>query len=584
MKKIKPLVEILLFFTIVLTSCEKEHFKSNHTFNQENSYFGSGKGLIVLGEKREDPYKLENMQKAYESLKSAESSSDKDKDKIKPTHKYIRFLPANETEWDILKSDTTLILYDFPLDYEIENMGTYYHDPTLPETSITWQYCVVPIKYKIPKIHNELIYEVYIPEEDNSNKSSELNKVLNELEYESAKLTGNLPKNIEKTKGLFDKWTPKGRIWVWDDIVGSTTTTTQRFSHYECYDCNTGDPIDCDGNDGPIRKQEAPIDICKRAVYTYTNTTTDGMYIPLNQVSVHARWFTNIKTDLTDENGNFETGQFLYEVNYAIKWERSKYDIRNGGLLQAWYNGPKKKGDWYLKIGKGGESIMYATMHRAAHKQFYGNNLGIRRPTGVGKTKLCYIDDNGTGVFWGDWIDVGILPDIKVWGKYYGSYKTTNEIFGTTTHELGHMSHWHLIGVDNYAFTGEIIYESWATAVEWALTNDEYHSMSRLDGNVLNYYHEERYQLNPISGSYTPVFIDLMDDYNQRVGGMINGKTESGRLSLPNDLIHEYSLSYIQDNILKDSRGIHSLKDSLYDNRLTGVTISDIDQLLALYW
>jgi hypothetical protein len=108
--------------------------------------------------------------------------------------------------------------------------------------------------------------------------------------------------------------------------------------------------------------------------------------------------------------------------------------------------------------------------------------------------------------------------------------------------------------------------------------------MSRLDGNVLNYYHEERYQLNPISGSYTPVFIDLMDDYNQRVGGMINGKTESGRLSLPNDLIHEYSLSYIQDNILKDSRGIHSLKDSLYDNRLTGVTISDIDQLLALYW
>ncbi len=205
--------------------------------------------------------------------------------------------------------------------------------------------------------------------------------------------------------------------------------------------------------------------------------STDGMYIPLIQVSVHARWFTNVKTDLTDENGYFETGQFRNEVNYAIKWERGDYDIRNGTLLQAWYNGPKKKGDWNLKIGTGGKSIMYATMHRAAYKQFYGDNLGIRRPTGLDKTKLCYMDENGSGIFWGDWIDYGILPDIKIWGKDNGSYKPTDRIFGTTTHELGHMSHWHLIGIDNYAFTGKVIYESWADAVEWALTNDEYHKM-----------------------------------------------------------------------------------------------------------
>lgn len=77
------------------------------------------------------------------------------------------------------------------------------------------------------------------------------------------------------------------------------------------------------------------------------------------------------------------------------------------------------------------KSIMYATIHRAAYKHYYGDNLGIRRPASVGNTKLCYMDEDGTGVFWGDWIDVGILPDIKIWGKDAGVYKETDRIFAT---------------------------------------------------------------------------------------------------------------------------------------------------------
>ena len=323
-----------------------------------------------------------------------------------------------------------------------------------------------------------------------------------------------------------------------------------------------------------------PIEQCKRAVYRYVYTAVDGSYIPLAGAKVSARWFTHVATGITNSSGNFRMGSFRYKVNYAIKWERGEYDIRDGVLLQAWYNGPKKKGDWNLKIGTGGKSIMYATIHRAAYKQFYGDNLGIRKPTGLGKTKLCYIDENGTGIFWGDWIDYGILPDIKIWGKDDGSYKTVDRIFATTTHELGHMSHWHLIGVDNYAFTGKVIYESWADAVEWALTNDEYHKMGvRFGGDAAITYDCEwtnqfDWPLHGGSWEYTPIFIDLMDNDNQRDRGS----------AFPNDRIDGYTLIYIQNNILKDARGISSLHTAVKANKIPGVTDADIDELFALYW
>jgi hypothetical protein len=332
-------------------------------------------------------------------------------------------LPKNEEEWALLKSDTTLLLYDFPLDYEIAEQGTYYHDPSLPQNAITWQYAVVPMDYKIPNIQHEILYEAFIPahEDESMLKSSELD-FYDRLEEESFRITGNLPGPSEgnRLKGLWSKWNPRGRITVYDDLLGE---------------------------------------------------------IPLEGVSVHARWSVNIKTCLTNADGYFSMSSFRNDVNYSIKWERADYDIRDGDLLQAWYNGPKSGGEWNLCIN-GGKSLMFATIHRAADKSFYGDNLGIHRPKQANKTKICYKDSYNSdkaAVFWGNWGVVGVLPDIRIWGRTASNnFRATNTIFAHTIHELGHQSHWQLIGALNYAFTKKIIYESWATAVEWALTNDEY--------------------------------------------------------------------------------------------------------------
>jgi len=569
-------IGIALLCAIAFISCEKEDFNiTNPELSEDNIITATGEGLIILGKQLEDPYSVQNMEKAYLNMKTSNPKTPEYK--IKPTHKYMRFLPANNDEWDLLKKDTTIMLFDFPLDYEVKDQGTYYHDPSLPEDAITWQYCVLPIDYNIPNVQHELIYEVFIPEKDK--KSSGMDQFLTDLEYGSVKLTGNLPEgHLNNTKG---RWNPEGTIKVWDDLIGSTTTAHRVFDHWEYYDCSG------DGELPVEQRITEPIELCKRAVYRYEYTTTQGSYIPLIGAKVSARWFTHVAIDLTNSSGYFRTSSFRYKVNYAIKWERNFYDIRDGIILQAWYNGPKKKGDWNLNI-RSGKSIMYATMHRAAHKHYYGNNLGIRRPILATKTKLCYIDEKRTGIFWGDYGE-GFLPDIKVWGKDpdNGSYYTTNRVFGTTTHELGHLSHWYFVGIGDYWQTSATVYESWATAVEWALTNHEYHTKGAMYGGntAIDYYHDAHYQWSPVEGEiYTPIFVDLMDDHNQREGGTLNGTLLASNTNLPNDRIDEYTLVYIQNNILRDAYGLSSLRDALKDNKPSGVTDTDIDELFALYW
>jgi len=484
-------------------------------------------GSVVLGRRMEDPYAIQNMQKAYASLKAAKAATPVFD--IKPTHTYMRFLPKNEIELDLLKSDTTLVLYDFPLNYEIKNLGTYYHDPSLPESAITYQYCVVPVGHQIPNVQNELLYQVFIPNQELENQ------FLIDLEYESVRLTGNLPQGFENTKG---RWTPKGTIRAWDNIL--------------------------------------------------------SRYIPIEQVSVHARIMTHIESDLTDANGYFQTSRFRFAVNYSIKWERSLYEIRDGMFFQAWYNkSGQSRSDWNLDIGTGGKSIMFATMHRAAYKQCYADNLGIHRPSASSKAKLCYVDQPGTGVCWGDW-GGGILPDIRVWGKdtdpsNYGNYKLVDEIFATTTHELGHLSHWNRIGKIQYAQTSPKVYEAWAEAVEWALTNDEYHKLGvRFNNtNAINYNCPHTNQLWwPLycDKTYSPIFIDLMDNVNQRTNIYANGVLVWDGSTHPNDMISGYTLSYLQNNILIYSYGISSLRDAVKNHKIAGVTDAQIDELFALYW
>lgn len=122
MKLFNFLIISVLALTLVLSSCKKDNFAPpTNKAAIEKPAIQQKEGPIVLGRQLQDPYSLKNMKQAFLNLKSGNTNTvDLD---IQPTHTYLRYLPKNEEEWGILKSDTTIVWYDYPLDYEIINLG-----------------------------------------------------------------------------------------------------------------------------------------------------------------------------------------------------------------------------------------------------------------------------------------------------------------------------------------------------------------------------------------------------------------------------------------------------------------------------
>ncbi|MBR6333967.1 MAG: hypothetical protein IKR77_06215 [Bacteroidales bacterium] len=308
-------------------------------------------------------------------------------------------------------------------------------------------------------------------------------------------------------------------------------------------------------------------------------------YVPLQGITVRARYGTKIATGITNSNGYCAVSEtFKHAVNYSFKWESAYWDIRNGALGQAFYNGPQLDGTWNLNISKsGGRSILYASVHRAAWKFFYGNCLGINRPILTSKTKIGVLNQEsswGAGCCWGTWSVMGVIPDILI---SYPHESLTYDVFGTTIHELAHQSHLLFMGLSTYGQLDKEIHESWAVAVAHELTDHHYNVelASYNTFHTMDYKNYQDWQPGKLSGGksncYTPLFVDLIDDVNQRF-------THDEPLQYPNDNISGYSLSYIQDNILVSSYGLSSFRDALSLHKINGVTDNDITLLMEYYW
>ncbi|MCQ2959451.1 MAG: hypothetical protein MJ198_04595 [Bacteroidales bacterium] len=472
-----PNKSLILFVLIFCASCQKKDDVQRKKDCKESVE-------IKLGKQINDPYRLENMQQAYDNL-----YGDLLKTQLQPTHKYVRFLPSNETEWGILKSDTTLILYDFPLDFEvIEGSGTF-HDKEILDSCITWQYTVVPYDYVFPNVYHELMYEVFIPEQiEEDLKCIDFSSY--KIEEEAYRLTGNAEENSLQLKS--SRWNPSGRITVEDNIKG---------------------------------------------------------IIGVPGASVHTRWCTNIKTCLTDENGYFsQPYAFLYCVNYSIKWERNDFDIRSGDYGQAWYNGPKMKSSWELHIKKDCLSWMYAHIHRAAVTYYYNNTrYGLSAPPRCGgilsqqKLHIGAKSKIGRSKYL-DFKKIIQSSQIAIYGykkknaKQEYEWYASNEIFSTTIHELAHASHWYM-GYStlqyciDYITSSSLIAESWASCVEWYVSKDVYGYQEDIRLNM------QREKVEDMFDGYTSLFIDIIDDYNQN---------ENLGEGYPMDRVKDYSMKQIE--------------------------------------
>jgi hypothetical protein len=534
----------LVLFGIVLLllfqNCQKNNFEEINIDKNTRGNFKTVNNNIFPTKKLQNPYSVKNMKKAMENLFGKNESN-----KIKTSHYYIRFKPNNEKDLAILENDTILELYDYPLDYEPYESNNSFHDPRIPENQPTYLYASVKKDYQIPNVDYVILEDLYIPELDPKFQKDE--EKLDKLVYKALKITNNLSdteKNSIKSWLWQSKWRPAGRILVWDDIGAA------------------GNKI------------------------SYLNLSNPNK-IPVERAKVRARrWFRTL-VGYTKEKGYFRcNGLFRRPANYSIVWETNKFDIRNGTFGQAYYNGPKIKGRWNLTI-TGGKSLRYATIFRAACRYQYWNIGGLKRPNVWSKIKYCYYHRNQAnneyvGINWGNWDFTGALPNIRIFGKSYNTWLATNQIYSITIHETAHASHIELMNAGEIQFlqVSNIIIESWADAVQWYITKIEYNWLGNSDYDDPYSYHyidnHQNWTLSTISNRnpYTPLLIDLVDNYNQRIYWGTNR---------PNDPISGYTMGNLEQR-LKHVYGLSSLKTKLKENKPNGVTNTEIDNQLALYF
>ncbi|PCI33329.1 MAG: hypothetical protein COB60_07870 [Flavobacteriaceae bacterium] len=573
----------LTLIGILICSCQNDDdfFNENQGNKNELSTFND----IVLGKKLENPYSVTNMKKALNNLKTSSKKSAKSTDNfninVETTHLYIKFIPKNEEELAILKKDSTLILYSYPLDYEIVEGTGYYRDPEVPEGQPTYQYCAIKVNKMLPQeVESEILEELFIPDEDSDDASKSRKKQfstqdVNSLVDESLKITNNL-KETQNNSKLFarrSKWRPAGTIRVWDENIGTTTSTRRIFSHWEYYNCQTGEILrNCNsGTGGPLPLAEFELkpeedNCCKRAIYTYTTTTTDGSYVGVEGVKVRARrWFTTHR-GIANSSGYYSCdGRFRRPANYSIDWERYEFALRDGWLNGATYNGPKITGNWNLNL-RGDKQAYYATIFRAAHHYYYKDIKGLRRPpqNSFWRTQMkirAYLEnvsnEGSLGAHAAGWRAFGLYSPIKM----YTYQRPAIETYATTIHELAHASHWHMDRSD-FSDTETKVKESWARGVQWELTRMTYPD-----------YLSREFRRD----DYTLVVSDMIDDDFETE----EDTTNKGYYESPNDQVSGYTIRQIEDALLHQKTW-NSWRDNII-SKYTNPTEEHLTRLFSAY-
>ena len=158
--------------------------------------------MVKLGKKLENPYSVENMQKAWSNLKTSNTSGRISGNEIEiiTSHRYIKFIPKNEADLAIIKRDSSLVLYEYPLDYEIVEQGGFYRDPGVPSNQPTYRYCAITIDKKLPVgIEFEVLANLFIPDENkDGNPGGRLvsSELIRELVDEALRITNNLQEKV----------------------------------------------------------------------------------------------------------------------------------------------------------------------------------------------------------------------------------------------------------------------------------------------------------------------------------------------------------------------------------------------------
>ncbi len=440
-------------------------------------------GRLVLGRQLGNSYTVETMQKAWDNLSSAGRVIEDLA--IETTDLYVRFLPEDSVDLDVLQHDSTLTLFDHPLDFEIDKDGSWYHDPTIPDHLPTWQYTVVKPDYDFPPVRYEILAELFLADEEAGATNGRPGTVhWEQLEDEALRITGNL-EDEEANGRVQGRWRPGGCIMVEE---------------------NSG-------------------------------FSPSGRVLPVKGVEVRARRFFKWSKGQTDGHGCFSVNKrYRRSVRYSIKWEVvDRYKVSNAWGFARTYNRPggRTRSYWHPVIQRdanGREVWTEATMANAMHDfHVQATAHHLKTPSSGNKLKVRMMYGNGTsnaingsfrhnpayfvlgGIGGMQVIHSLLRNDVRF---YVEPADGTPAIYKAMMHELGHMSH-----ILKSGFNFQTTYLVEPMAVESFGMATEYYFMLPYYREYVNSIPEEpEFEINKggRSWQYTPFFIDLQDTQNQR--------------------------------------------------------------------
>lgn len=566
---------LLILFISILYGCSKDLEPPHDNLETEQiadtksvsdfqeSKFGSP---MVLGEKVQNPYSLKSLRKTSEKARSA-SGGNVQATNIVATHHYVRFLPKDNHEYTLLLKNVRF--FPFPLDRQIVEGGSFYRDPDPANEGkqFSWQYAVVPVQQALPNVQYEILDELFMPE----NPETEQEVIYN----------------------------------------------------------NAGQVLGKVGVKGPLGPEGPTV---LRVVVRVWDTKLK-QYIPLQGLAVNVintALGQSLAYGITDATGTAViSGYFKVtkDMYYNIFWcdgMDSKWFLTDGNDNQLFYNVKALAGVTNIDIKSSSTNVVVeqqlGTIHRAAYRTYYKRNSNLLPPANEDAIQIAYKDEEHAyagGFFHGYWPEQPFVKvNIEIFGRVSGEHLVgTLPIFSTTVHELGHLNHAissGKAGSQVFNETESIVTESWASAVEKLLTDLEYatygysfystESLLYRDPNappgppnirnfvIANSYNFQIWPLGLSTLKYSPVFIDLMDNENQReyfyAKGMQNNwqKPDDHKYNeYPNDNVKNFSIRELQ-SLLKTTKTIEELRENVKRlSNLQGNSTTAINTLFIKY-
>ncbi len=263
--------------------------------------------------------------------------------------------------------------------------------------------------------------------------------------------------------------------------------------------------------------------------YLYSFDNRSSQYSPIKNVQLEFQsifHFTRIA--YTDSTGFFFLPYADSDHPLVINLKNDKFSVRDSltssikslsvPLYDDIYNFPSNNCENIINL----PANFYLDVYKAAEYYFNGSNdlLSIVPTYDTLGTSIDIhaidnaSEDNYLGCFYNN-----PNPYICIWNPYKNNYSgASSKLFGTVNHELGHATNRASTGRINMNNTEPVIKESFASFFGWYNVLQYYAALIGSNQNMVNSICTQgRQYWTPSSQNinYTPIFIDLFDNYNQ---------------------------------------------------------------------